>query len=649
MAELFKLMGTIAIDATDATQKIDAVITAGADLEAKLNGIGANAESYIGSTSGFNTAAVWMGNMLTELTTKAVEFGKSLWNTGFNMNLSEESWIASFKTYLGGDLEEAAALVERLKQFAIDTPLSMQEVMAQATQLLATGTAPEKLIEVLGMLGDISRGDMSYFSRISTAYWQIMTTGKLLAQDANQLTQAGVPVWQLVADYFNTIERDGRTDWTKGMTKSLATQAALQQNPDLAISSDELYAALMFSTSETGMYFNAMNNAMETTKGKLEKLNDAFTLFAASLTEPFADVMGTETLDKMAESFDRFTAWAEENPDVLNNLATALSDVATNGLNVLLGGLQNLLTFWNENQDLFNGMMMVLGGIAIKSGHPAAGMALLTAGGYNVWDDWVKENQKAFSGLTSDVDLPFIKQQLEYQGQGAQWEAYLENWKNSRRAEGYSNEDINGFIENQFANYKSLTNEELQKMFGGGSADDGKSLLDWLFPGFSWIYDQFNKQNDSGDMSGSLRWLQENMHNTDMLYASTGGKPDGKSEDSDRGTVSTLASGILSTLSSYGRETARFGASSVDFDNAATTAASIQALAATVQSLAGEVRSLTGTIPEAIASGISGITVTGHVSTGNVTLNTGALVGYLTPSLNLALGSANKYAARGVR
>ena len=385
MSELFKLVGTIAIDVTDATEKIEAVITAGDDLEKKLIGIGTNAESSIGSKSGFSAASVWLGNMLTELTQKAEQLGKQLWNTGFNMNLNEESWIASFKTYLGGDLEAATAMVEKLKQFAIDTPLTMQEVMAQATQLLATGTAPEKLIETLTMLGDVSRGDMSYFSRISTAYWQIMTTGRLLAQDANQLTQAGVPVWQLVADYFNMIERDGRTDWTKGLTKDLATQAALKKNPDLAISSEELYGALLFSTSENGMYFNAMNNAMDTARGKLQKLQDAFTQFAASLTQPFTDTMSAETFDKLTASFDNFTAWAEENPDVLKSLAQALSDVATNGLNVFLDGLKNLLTYWNENRALFDTMLMVLGGFVVSKGHTKAGLALLSAGGLDAY------------------------------------------------------------------------------------------------------------------------------------------------------------------------------------------------------------------------------------------------------------------------
>lgn len=642
MAELFKLMGTIVIDATDATQKIDAVITAGADLEAKLNGIGANADSYIGSKSGFSSASVWLGNMLTELTNKAAELSRTIWNTGFNMNLSEEGWIASFKTYLGGDLEAAVALVEQLKQFAVDTPLTMQEVMAQATQLLATGTAPEKLIEVMSMLGDVSRGDMTYFSRIANAYWQIMSTGRLIAQDANQLTQAGVPVWQLVADYFNAIERDGRNDWTKELTRELATQAAQSGNAEMAISSEELYSALMFSTSETGMYFNAMNNAMDTTKGKLQKLQDAFTMFAASLTEPFAEIMGSETLDKMTESFDRFTAWAEENPAVLNNLATALSDLATNGLNVLLEGLRELLTFWDANGEMFNSMLVILGAYMFSTGKVKTGAALMAAGGIPLVDEEINEKREELTALTSDVDLPYVRKQLLEQGQADLWDTYFEDWKTARRAEGYSDEQINSFVDGQF-------NSFFERYLESGMSVWEKGALEWdmLFNGgeklkkleeefaywenptshHSTESDETDGETEEGT-SGSLKWLQENLRNQYWQFASASGMPERGNGYGDLGFGDM--DGVLSSINS-----------------GINSAGGIVGLIASVQGLTAAVQSMTGEIPSAISAGVGNISVTGTVTTGDVMLDTGAVVGQIAPRMNLVLGGINAMSARG--
>lgn len=584
--ELFKLMGTIVIDVKDATQKIDAVITAGADLEAKLNEIGTNADSSIGSKSGFSTAAVWMGNMLTELTNKAFELGKTIWNTGFGMNVNMESWAASFKTYLGGDLEAAEALVERLKQFAIDTPLSMQEVMSQATQLLATGTEPDKLIEVLTMLGDVSRGDMTYFSRISTAYWQIMTTGRLLAQDANQLTQAGVPVWQLVADYFNAIERDGRSDWTKGLTKDLASQAALQKKPELAISGDELYSALLFSTSETGMYFNAMNNAMDTTKGKLEKLNDAFQQFSASLTQPFTDVMGTETLDKMIASFDEFTAWAEENPEVLNNLAMALSDVATNGLDVLLDGLQRLLTFWDENQELFNSMLVILGALMFSKGKVKTGASLMAAGGLPLAAEEIDEKRKELTALTSDVDLPYVRKQLLEQGKGDVWDSYLEDWKAARSAEGYSDDKINSFVDSQFGSFFERYLDNISSM--------ERLALEWDT--------LFNGGEKLKQMEAEFAYWEDPMSHL---------SPENPSFVVPGDVVPNGVGGNVGSMVMIG---------------------------ALLQQLSTLKTDVTAAAKDGVAEGISGITITGHVTTGDVKLQDGTIVGALTPYIDLKLG-----------
>jgi hypothetical protein len=49
---------------------------------------------------------------------------------------------------------------------------------------------------------------------------------------------------------------------------------------------------------------------------------------------------------------------------------------------------------------------------------------------------------------------------------------------------------------------------------------------------------------------------------------------------------------------------------------------------------------------EGCAAGVGGITITGTITTGNVQLNTGALVGQLAPTLNLKLGTLQKQAMR---
>lgn len=65
------------------------------------------------------------------------------------------------------------------------------------------------------------------------------------------------------------------------------------------------------------------------------------------------------------------------------------------------------------------------------------------------------------------------------------------------------------------------------------------------------------------------------------------------------------------------------------------------ALQAVVAGLATLKADVTAATKEGAAAGVGSITVTGSVSTGNVMLNTGALVGSLAPQLNLRLGVLN--------
>lgn len=66
--------------------------------------------------------------------------------------------------------------------------------------------------------------------------------------------------------------------------------------------------------------------------------------------------------------------------------------------------------------------------------------------------------------------------------------------------------------------------------------------------------------------------------------------------------------------------------------------AALQTVAAGLATLKADV---TAAAKEGCAAGVGSITVTGSVSTGNVTLNTGAIVGSLAPKLNLKLGVLN--------
>lgn len=79
------------------------------------------------------------------------------------------------------------------------------------------------------------------------------------------------------------------------------------------------------------------------------------------------------------------------------------------------------------------------------------------------------------------------------------------------------------------------------------------------------------------------------------------------------------------------------GGESGETDDVAALVASVSALTNALTSMPAEVAAAA---QEGCAAGVSGISITGHVSTGNVVLSNGLLVGALTPQLNLALGKS---------
>ena len=115
MADLFKLVGTIVINANDAQKTIDTTTTAAGKLNLELSKVDSNATAagegmdkasgHFGEKGKFGAASVWLGNMLSELTRKAVSLGYQLINSGIDYNATMERYQKSFATMLGSEEE----------------------------------------------------------------------------------------------------------------------------------------------------------------------------------------------------------------------------------------------------------------------------------------------------------------------------------------------------------------------------------------------------------------------------------------------------------------------------------------------------------------------------------------------------------------
>lgn len=625
--DVFTLVGKISVEIQEAMDNIQSVINKVKELDGVLNGTdvqtstqtagetvtSATEEATEKTGSALSKWSVMMGNLATQVANKVYGAGKSFFQTGFEYNQNMEKWASSFQTYLGGDLDAAKTFLEELRQFAIDTPLSMQDVVQEAVNLLGAGFDVDDVISALWQIGDMSKGDNAVFTRVARAYWQGMGKPHLNMQDANQLVEVGVPIWQMIADYFNAIGRDGKTDWTKDFVSNLGTWS--KEIPGFEhemVTNEEFREAIAMATSENGMFYNAMLNLMDTEYGQAQKMMDSYEQAAGAFTSAIFEVFKSDTIPALSDILERLNEWATENPDALKNLADAFSNFATNGLDVLLKGLTGIIDFWNQHEGVFKLMTAILGGLLMVTGHPVAGLGML------VMSEAVDESALDALSKTEDgqyrtnILIPGVTQQMNdgmsEDGEAGRYHYFSEKaralaetmWDMERQ--GLTGKDVSGwetFMSQAYAEFGKIATE-----LGVADTQTGVAALMTDLINQMLLLDKTNENlpdawfYDPNKVKTTDYTLHPQTVDPSMLVGSTGGA------------------------------------------NAPLIAA--------MQSLVSQMRSeVSAGAQEGVANGLSGVTLTGTVTTGTVKLDTGAVVGELTPMFDMKLGAANALASRG--
>ena len=113
---------------------------------------------------------------------------------------AEKNQVAFSVLLKSGD--KAKALLGDLQKWANVSPFGMESATAGAKRLLAFGVAAKDIIGTLNRLGDASMGDAEILDRLTLAYGKISAKGVASMEELNQLTEAGVPIIQTLADQY---------------------------------------------------------------------------------------------------------------------------------------------------------------------------------------------------------------------------------------------------------------------------------------------------------------------------------------------------------------------------------------------------------------------------------------------------------------
>jgi tape measure domain-containing protein len=97
---------------------------------------------------------------------------------------------------------QVKALLNDITDFAALTPYTFQQVANATRKFLAYGFKPGQIMPIMQVLGDASAaaGDPEVFDRVAKAFGQIHTKGRLVEQELRQLTEAGIPAFDILKE-----------------------------------------------------------------------------------------------------------------------------------------------------------------------------------------------------------------------------------------------------------------------------------------------------------------------------------------------------------------------------------------------------------------------------------------------------------------
>ncbi len=187
-------------------------------------------------------------------------------------------------TNLLGSAGKADAFIKELQNFAAHTPFEFNDVTKASQKFLAFGFTAEQIIPTLTAVGDAAAGvgaGQDGVNRLTIALGQIAAKGKLASQEMMQITELGIPAWQLLADKLGTDVAGAQDMVTKRMVDSKMALEALVSGMEAN------YGGMMAQQSSTilGTWSNLMDGIGQVTSQAGLKIADAL-----NLTDIFSSV-----------------------------------------------------------------------------------------------------------------------------------------------------------------------------------------------------------------------------------------------------------------------------------------------------------------------------------------------------------------------
>lgn len=204
---------------------------------------------------------------------------------GISQAAANQQAIIGFDTLLPGGVEVGKQFLKDLSVFAANTPFELPGLVDSARGLLGVGVAAKDVLPIMTSLGNASAAlglDQERFGRVQLAIQQIMSKGKVQTEELLQITEAGIPIFQLLS---------------KATGKPVPELQKLMQQGKLL--SKDVLPALFDQMDKT--YGGAMDRQARTLNGVWSTFKDTLRNSLAEGIEPLIPILSS-VVPKAAEA-----------------------------------------------------------------------------------------------------------------------------------------------------------------------------------------------------------------------------------------------------------------------------------------------------------------------------------------------------------
>ena len=162
---------------------------------------------------------------------------------------------------------EANKMFEQIKAAAVKSPFEIKDLVSYTKQLAAYKIETKDLFDTTMQLADISAGLGVGMERLVLAFGQIRATGYLRAAEVRQLTEAGIPIVEELAEKLSAVRGE-----------LVSAGDVMQMISERAISFGMVKEVFDDMTSAGGMFYKMQEKQAETLAGQWSNLKDTLSL-----------------------------------------------------------------------------------------------------------------------------------------------------------------------------------------------------------------------------------------------------------------------------------------------------------------------------------------------------------------------------------